>query len=171
VNPQKPFVEEALIIPTRSSFSRLLTEDLVFVFAEGIPAFEEIHRYTLVNEDAVKPFVYLKSVDKPPLRFVCMDPFLVYSSYCVKLTGQDLVRLKLRGPGEALVLCLVTVNDNPKMTTANLMAPLVINIAKCLGRQVIQEDYPLRFKLWEANPRQERRVRRPKHAGSDTEVG
>jgi flagellar assembly factor FliW len=58
--------------------------------------------------------------------------------------------LELKDPGSALVLAMVTVESDPKNTTANLLAPIVINMDNLVGRQVILEDsYPVRFRIWE----------------------
>lgn len=141
---------DSLVIPRRSKVARPVTKDLVFTFPEGIPAFEDAHQYLLTPDEDIHPFVYLESVDSAPLHFVCLDPFMVSPDYCVRLTGQDASRIRLTDPGHALVLCFVTIGEDPRDTTANLMAPVVINIVECLGRQVIQEDYELHFNLWNA---------------------
>jgi len=162
---------QAVIVPSANSVSRVVTEDLVFFFPDGIPAFEDSKRFVLLNDDDIAPFVYLKSLDVEHLGFVCLDPFLVCSRYSVKLSGHDVVQLQLKRPGQAFVICLVTVAKDPTDTTANLMAPVVVNVANCRARQVIQEGYPVRFRVWEAVTRQEEAFRSLTNVDSDTEVG
>ena len=54
----------------------------------------------------------------------------------------------LSKPDEALVLSLVTIYPDPKQTTANLRAPIVVNISNLFASQVILERYPVNFNIW-----------------------
>jgi len=128
----------------------ILNDKLVFNFPEGIPAFETAKKFLIVLNEKIKPFIYLKSLDIEELGFVCVDPFLICPDYSVSLPAKDMSLLELKDPGSALVLAMVTVEGDPKNTTANLLAPIIINMDNLAGRQVILEDnYPVRFRIWE----------------------
>lgn len=128
----------------------LLSDKVIFNFPDGIPAFENSHRFIIILNEKIKPFVYLKSLDTDDLGFVCIDPFLIYPEYSINIPGKDTSVLTLKDPGAALVLSMVTVEKDPKDTTANMLAPIVINMDNFTGRQVIlEENYPVRFRIWE----------------------
>jgi len=147
---EKRFRGDMVIMPYSKSVARVINGELVFNFTEGIPAFEHARQFNLVSSDEIKPFLYLESLDVENLGFVCLDPFIVYPNYSVKIAGRDLSMLQLNDPGEAFVLCFATIAENPQETTINLLAPVIININNCRGRQVIQEGYPVRYNIWHA---------------------
>lgn len=130
--------------------ANLLNDKVVFSFPDGIPAFENSQKFIIILNEKIKPFVYLKSLDIDDLGFVCIDPFLIYPEYSINIPGKDLSVLGLKDAGAALILSMVTVEKDPKDTTANMLAPIVINMDNFTGRQVIlEENYPVRFRIWE----------------------
>jgi flagellar assembly factor FliW len=120
------------------------------VFPEGIPGFEDNKKFTLIGYgDNKTPFFWLQSIDDPRLCFVVTDPFMVYDNYGVDVEDEDVQLLGITDPNTVLTLAIVVIPDNPKEIRVNLKAPLLINVEKKLGKQVIQknEDLPLRYYL------------------------
>lgn len=141
------------------AIGKTLNENVLFSFPDGIPAFEDAKNFVILLNNNIKPFIYLKCVDIEDLGFVCIDPFLVCPNYSINIPAKDLSILGLQTPGDALVLCLVTVEQNPQNTTTNLLAPIIINIKNSIGRQVIlNEQYPVRYKIWEGLERFEQQL-------------
>ncbi|MCM8538097.1 MAG: flagellar assembly protein FliW [Lentisphaeraceae bacterium] len=137
------------LTPYKGEMLKSLDKEAVFHFADGVPAFEDAKNFTLVTNDDIKPFLYFKSIEIDELGFVCIDPFLIYKDYLVKISAADLLQLGLKDPQDALVFCFVTVKEDPRENTANLLAPVVINLQNCKGRQVILDNYPVRYNIWE----------------------
>jgi len=135
--------------PFKTADSFAMTE-AVISFPDGVPAFEDSKRFVLIFNDSIKPFVYLKSLDVKDLGFVCVDPFMICSNYSVSLSALHLSLLQLKEPSRALVLSFVTIAADCKDTTCNLLAPVVINVEKFIGCQVILENLPVKFRIWEA---------------------
>lgn len=148
---------EQKISPYPQKAAGLVSENVVFNFPDGIPAFEYAKKFILLVNDKIKPFVYLKSIDSDDLGFVCVDPFLICQDYYVNIPAKDLSLLGLKEPGSALVLSMVTVDSDPKNTTANLLAPIIINMDNMVGRQVIlEENNPVRYRIWDSLENMER---------------
>lgn len=148
--PSRDWEEDFKNLPYPQKVAALLNESVVFNFPDGIPAFENSRRYIILLNEKIKPFIYLKSLDSEDLGFVCIDPFLICPRYSIQIPAKDLSLLDLKDSANALILSLVTVENRPEETTANLLAPIIINIANQTGRQVILEDNkPVRFKIWE----------------------
>ena len=136
--------------PYHKRVAKRIDETVVFNFPDGIPAFEDSKRFVLMVNDKIKPFFYFKSLDVKGLSFVCIDPFLVCKGYSVKLSAKDQSLLGLEDVNTAFVLSLVTVEKDPRKTTTNLLAPIVINMENLSGRQVIlDENFPVRFNIWD----------------------
>ncbi len=138
------------IAPYPSKVANLLSESVIFNFPDGIPAFETAKKFAVALNEKIKPFVYLKSLDFDDLGFVCVDPFLVCRNYSIQIPAKDLSLLALKDPASAFILSMVTVEGDPRNTTANLLAPIIINMDNLDGRQVILEDSnPVRYRIWE----------------------
>lgn len=118
----------------------------VIRFPEGLPAFEDEREFLLVEQAATAPVVFLQSLRRPDLAFITLPAVLVEPSFRLAPAPEDLEALGL-GAGAPepvaglLCLAIVTIPDTGP-PTANLMAPVVINLEARLGRQIIQTAVP-----------------------------
>jgi flagellar assembly factor FliW len=98
-------------------------------------------------EDGDGPVLYeLRSVDKPDLRFLVGVPRAFFPEYTIELDDQSCDDLDLHEPGDALVLVILSAGADATTTTANLLAPVVINANTRSAAQVILSgsDWPVR---------------------------
>jgi flagellar assembly factor FliW len=108
-------------------------------FSEGLPGFESEHSFLLVERPAHHPLVFLQSVDTPELCFPALPVRVIEAAYEPQLDTGDLEILGFSGqPGigeDAVVLVLIAMHEqNP---TANLLAPIVINLTTRAAAQCI----------------------------------
>lgn len=108
-------------------------------FEEGILGFEAIKEYAQLS-DADSGLVWLHATGDERIAFPVIDPFLVWPEYDITIPDGDREALQLSEPGEARLLVIVTPQEDPTEITANLRAPLVINRALRVGRQVVLEE-------------------------------
>ena len=128
-------------------------EDFIY-FPEGIPGFENSKKYALIGNDAGEAvFFWLQSVDTPELCFVVTDPFMVYDGYGVDVEDEDVELLKITDANKVLSLTIVIIPEDINEIRVNLKAPILINMDKKLGKQIIQknDNLPIRFYLSNAN--------------------
>ena len=78
-NGSKLFVIENHAAPSPHNIARVVKDEVVFTFKDGIPAFEDTSQYALSYNEKISPFLYLNSLDVQGLGFVCIDPFIVYA--------------------------------------------------------------------------------------------
>ncbi len=123
----------------------------VFTFSNGILGFEDIKEYVFLLNEKVAPFMFMQSLNSKNVSFVCVETFLIKPDYSIKLPESNIETLELESPKDALVLSLVTINSNIRKFTANLMSPLVINMANLKGQQFIPDSsiYPVRYNIWQ----------------------
>jgi flagellar assembly factor FliW len=120
-------------------------EDSVIEFPEGIPAFETERRFLLIERESSAPVVFLQSLQRPDLLFLTLPASAIDPSYHGCVPAEDLERLGLpsgRYPEEGsqvLTLALVTVRED-RSATANLMAPVIVNLATRRALQSVQPD-------------------------------
>jgi flagellar assembly factor FliW len=117
------------------------TEDLID-FPLGLPSFEALHRFLLAQRPDFAPFLFLVSVDRPAVRFVCLAASALDPNYGFEvLPDEEGHGVIPPGPYLAratapMILAVVTVHrDCP--STANLLAPLVIDAERRVGVQLI----------------------------------
>lgn len=120
----------------------------VITFKKGIPGFEEYKKY-VASQMEDSPFKILHSLDNNELAFVIISPFDVVSDYEIKLSEEVIKNIKIENPEEVLLYSIVTVSRKAENITANLRAPLVLNIKEKLGEQLIvdKDEYKVKHPL------------------------
>lgn len=128
-----------------------VSEEQIFAFEPGIGGFESLRRFALVREEDT-PVEWLVSLDDPAVSFAVLEPFLFQEGYAFELADRDVDALGLHEAGDAMVRCLLTLDEDPEEITANLLAPLVFSRRTHMARQVIlsESEYSLRTKVFEA---------------------
>ena len=123
----------------------------VIEFPSGVIGFPKSHRYIMLEHK--HPFSWLHSVDDENLAFVVVDGFEFGQQFDVKPPIGD-KDCDFKDEDEYAILIIVTVRSDPKLTTANLKAPLFINMRNRKGVQVIFDDqrYSTRHPLWTEEP-------------------
>ncbi len=120
-------------------------EESAFDFPQGLPAFEEERGCVLIEAPEQAPLVFLQSMLRPSLCFLAFPILVVDKQYQLAIAPEDLEELGLdpqRQPAlgsEAIVLALITLHDEFP-ATANLMAPIVLNVRTRRGLQAIRRD-------------------------------
>lgn len=142
------------------------TEESVFDFPQGLPAFEAEKHFVLIEQPERAPLVFLQSVARASLCFLALPIQVVDRNYELAIAAEDLETLELqthRQPvlgAEVTVLTLVCLHDQ-FLPTANLMAPIVLNLKTRRGLQAIRRDsryshqYPIAGETRKANPTEE----------------
>ena len=119
-------------------------------FVRPLPGFADLRRFVLVElpaDDGGDPLLFeLRSLEEPAVRFLCAAPTAFFPHYAFDLEEADWAALALRDAAEALVLVLLTIGHEASPTTANLLAPVVVNARTRAAAQVILSgsDWPVR---------------------------
>lgn len=118
------------------------SEDVV-TFEHGIPGFGEEKQFVLLPLPENEWFHILQSVKTSQLGFVVTDPFLFFKEYDFELDQSSVESLGNPAEKEVQVLSILTVRESLNESTANLQAPIIINLANHKGKQVIltNSDY------------------------------
>jgi flagellar assembly factor FliW len=125
--------------------------DRVLWFAGGLIGFPDYHRFVIVEHTRPGPLRWLLCLDEPDLAFAVVDPAEFFPEYHVDARGC----LGLSAAEDVAVFAIVTVpRADPAGMSANLIAPLVVNVAAREARQVILEDgaYSTRHRLLPHRP-------------------
>ncbi|TCK05054.1 UNVERIFIED_ORG: flagellar assembly factor FliW [Anoxybacillus amylolyticus] len=132
-------------IDTKYHGTVAVKEEDIIHFPHGLPGFADKKRFVLLPL-ADTPFVILQSVETPALGFVLIEPFSYFPTYEFELDEATVEQLNIESERDVAVYVILTVADPFHETTANLQAPVVINVHKRLGKQVILTNPPYQTK-------------------------
>lgn len=114
-----------------------LENEDVFTFPQGIPGFEELQKFIIIQPDAQMPFSYLQSVEDGEISMIITNPFLFHSDYELQLNEKTLEELHIEQQEDVLVWSTISIKDQIKDATINLLAPIIVNVKQKLGKQII----------------------------------
>ena len=101
----------------------------VLSFPQGLIGFRDARRFVLLESGrSASPFRRLVALDVPDLSFIVCDPRRFWPGYETGLPPDD---------GDHEVLVIVTAPGAARDLTANLMAPLVLDVRSGVGRQLV----------------------------------
>lgn len=116
------------------------------LFEKGIPGFED---YKYFNVNVIKDnekFYSIVSKEDDNIGFISISPFEIKKDYEIDLDDEFVNELDIKSEKDVLVLCLITLGKTLKDSTANLKAPIIINIKNNRGRQLILQDDKYKIK-------------------------
>lgn len=125
--------------------------ELVVTFPDGLPGFEACQRFLLYSKPETLPIRCLHAIEGPQASFLTIQTDDALEGYRHQLSGPDRLRLQVKDESHLLWLAVVTVDDQGPVT-ANLRAPIVINLESQVGYQIMPHQcvYPLRHPLAQA---------------------
>ena len=116
------------------------------LFEKGIPGFED---YKYFNVNVIKDnekFYSIVSKEDDNIGFISISPFDIKKDYEIDLDDEFVKELDIKSEKDVLVLCLITLGKTLKDSTANLKAPIIINIKNNRGKQLILQDDKYKIK-------------------------
>ena len=123
----------------------------VIRFPGGLLGLEDCREWVLLADRRSDALAWLQSVERPEVALAVVSPRRFVRGYRMRVARRELAPLGLADVKTAKVLAIVGKTDGT--VTLNLKAPLVINLARCLGRQVVTNgDLPIRFALGSEPP-------------------
>jgi flagellar assembly factor FliW len=109
-------------------------DDLIH-FPAGMLGLEDCRHWVLLADAENETLAWLQSASRPEVALAVVSPRRFVPDYQMRLVKSELSPLELTALEDAQVLTIVAKNE--RSITLNLKAPLVINLPRRLGRQVI----------------------------------
>lgn len=129
-----------MIIKTGRFGQLSVGDDEMIQIPNGIMGFPEFTKYCLVDPGDGTLILWLQSLENPEIVFPILEPRIFKSDYTVRLSGTELRELKLQNVNQSAVFAILTIPEDVTQMTANLKAPLVINLQEQIARQVILQE-------------------------------
>lgn len=127
-------------------------QNKVIHFKGGIPGLDCMRRCFLVKVEETMPIYWLQSVEDGAVAVPVINPLVVNSAYAPQVEDSVLAELALEREEDLLIVNVAVVPPDIQRMTANMAAPILINIERNLGCQILLNDgaYPMRLPIYEA---------------------
>lgn len=130
---------------TRFGAIQIEPDDILF-FRNGLLGFEDCRHWVLLADGQNPAVAWLQSMQHSDIAMPVVSPRRFINDYQVRMDPADVDVLQLTAIEQAYVLGVVSRDE--ETLTLNLRAPLVINLDRRIGCQVITVDsQPMRYEL------------------------
>lgn len=126
-----------------------VSEETLLRFPSGLVGFPAVQEFVVLDVAADCQYQWFQAIREPDLAFVIIDVHLLDQKFQAEVSDEGLAELEITPSDPVLILAVVTIPaGEPDQATANLRAPLVVNLRTRKGKQLIlHESIPLRFPL------------------------
>jgi len=142
------------------SFTKEVTERVsvdtrqIITFQSGLIGLPHLKVFALIEDELSLPIRLLQCVSVSDFVFVVINPFTVYPNYDIEISDDDAKDLGVQSPSDVLVLSIVTIPEDLRFVTANLLSPLIINMRSKRAKQILlsDTDYPINYRILKDAP-------------------
>ncbi len=114
---------------TTFQFGEVEVEDKhIFYFDEGILGFEHLREFVLISEEQTNPFRWLISLEESEIGFPLLSPWHIDLEYDPRLDIDY---------DTEVVMSVITLENEKGMMTANMKAPIILDVKDQKGKQII----------------------------------
>ncbi len=125
-------------------------------FKEGIFGFEDEKEFALLQFSEEESFLLcLQSIKTPYLAFTVVNPFMLMPNYKPMLNDEELKQMQVEKSEDLCFYNMCRIKKPVSDSTINLRCPIVINDCTRQAKQVILDDYEMRFPLSSLEKRDE----------------
>lgn len=123
-----------------------VNKDDVLTFKDGILGFEKQNKFIVLDTHDQTHIMWLQSTKDPEIAFPILEPEIFQPQYSAKLLPGDLNSIGVEDTNHLKMYTILTIPNNIKEISANLKAPILINLKTKEARQVVLQDNKLDIK-------------------------
>lgn len=123
-----------------------IQDDLIVHFSDGIIGFSVLKDYVLIESPQMPLVLWLQSVDAPEIAFPVTEPYFFKRDYKAPMTEADKFSLKFADGDTLKLFVIMTIPPDMSRMTVNMKAPLVVDVLKSTGTQLVLQDKTLEVK-------------------------
>lgn len=116
------------------------SEDDIFFFPQGLLGYERKKHYILVEREEYSPIVWMLNTDDVGLNFLVINPLFFLQNYDPNISKRDLNELQIDSPQSLYMYVIITLDQDIQNSTGNLSAPILLNMTKRIGKQLVLLD-------------------------------
>ena len=143
VNQEKKMTDTDIVVFNNRRLGEIeVQRDVLLNFPVGLLGFGHLRQFALVpHKGGDSAFMWLVPLEDENLAFVVVNPDLFFDGYLPQPTADQLAILQADSEEPLGILVLVSFHDGKP--TANLAAPLVLDLTKRNGIQAVLLDKSL----------------------------
>jgi flagellar assembly factor FliW len=115
----------------------------VIEFVHPMRGFADRQRFALVQLDDEGTLCALRSLEDPDLRFLVAPPAPFFPDYAPEVDDEVVADLGITSVEDVLLLVVLNAGGSLEDTTANLLAPVLVNVSTLQAGQVVLDDAAL----------------------------
>ena len=132
-------------------------EEELFEFPMGLLGFSRNKLFCIIDHRDESPFKWLQCVEDGELAFIISDPAFFKPDYRLSVRPAELSIIAPFEEADLVLSVIMTVPPDPRQMSANLLAPVIFNVASRKGMQYVltSSQYPVKFFVvdaWEQRP-------------------
>jgi flagellar assembly factor FliW len=140
------YCDRAMRFETANFGQLQIDPESILLFPDGLVGFEQYRHWVLLSENDDDAVGWLQSLNDPELVFSVITPHRFVPNYSLRIDRAQFAALPWSSTDESIILGLVSQRDGE--FSVNLKAPVIINLQRGLGRQVVvADDQPLQYAL------------------------
>lgn len=112
----------------------------VLELIEPLAGFEDHRSFALVRLDEEGTICALRATDGSDLSFLVVPPCVFFPDYTPRIDDSVLEVLDVRDRRDILILVVVRTGPTLACTSANLLAPVVVNCRTRRAAQIVVDD-------------------------------
>lgn len=143
----------------------MLKERRIIKFPQGIPGLdsiqENLHTFMFIpDEDPNSSIASLISIENSKIGFVIFSPEIMFKEYCanMEVKREEVATIQVEATTPIDIWVIVTVNHADVLkSTANMKDPIIINLDKNLGLQLVRDDvahYTIKHPIFLEEPKE-----------------
>ena len=129
-----------MIIETGRFGQLTVGNDESIIIPQGILGFPEFTKFCLVDPGDETLILWLQSLQDTQIAFPVLEPKVFRPDYAARLSSAELRELKLENVNQSAVFAILTIPEDATLMTANLKAPIVINLKEQQAKQVVLQE-------------------------------
>lgn len=125
-------------------------EDQIIRFEEGMLGLPSLKSYLLMESPNIAPFLRLQCIDEPNISFLLIDPAHVDPGYHQYVSSrQGVGEYYDAEDNQSALFAVVKISNDGEDITANLVAPVTVNLNQKIGFQLVllESPYSVRHSL------------------------
>jgi flagellar assembly factor FliW len=115
-----------------------LNADQLFLFPQGLIGMETLRQWALLPDPDNPLVAWLQSASRGDRAIAVISPRAFFDDYRIQVTRRELASLHMKLGAELYVL--TAVSGHVGRLTTNLRSPMLLNLHRRLGCQVITSD-------------------------------
>lgn len=141
-----------MIIETERFGSFDTKDNKIIDFPWGLPGFEELHKFIILEVSNTWPIYWLQSTENKYIALPIIVSFEILEDYSIYIKENELEGLFVESKNDLLILNIAVIPEDIRNMTINLAAPVVINVKRSVGKQIIidAKELQIRYPGYEA---------------------